>query len=175
MLTGLQDRGGGEAVVSARYCQHVAVIRGVLSSAPGDEECLKLGDSWLHLRVCRTCGHVGCCDQSPNRHATKHFRVTKHPVIEVYDPPEGWGWCYVDEVMFDLSDRPTPHLSPIPRYYWGLSPALVDAGLRVFAAFLRRGRIVRRPLLPAAVIGRWIVDVEGRTEADPLGQIRIGE
>jgi hypothetical protein len=117
MLTGLQDRGGGEAVISARYCKHVAVIRDVLPSAPGCEECLKLGDSWLHLRVCRTCGHVGCCDQSPNRHATKHFRVTKHPVIEAYDPPEGWGWCYVDEVMFDLSDRPTPHLGPIPRYY----------------------------------------------------------
>src|ERR1700675_763622 len=76
MLTGLQDRGGGEAVVSARYCKHVAVIRDVLPSAPGCEECLRLGDSWLHLRVCRTCGHVGCCDQSPNRHATKHFRVS---------------------------------------------------------------------------------------------------
>jgi hypothetical protein len=98
-------------------CKHLAQIRDVVPSAPGCEECLKLGDPWLHLRVCRTCGHVGCCDQSPNRHATKHFRATRHPIIEAYDPPEGWGWCYVDEVMFDLSDRPTPHLSPIPRYY----------------------------------------------------------
>jgi ubiquitin-hydrolase Zn-finger-containing protein len=98
-------------------CKHVAAIRDVVPSAPGCEECLKLGDPWLHLRVCRTCGHVGCCDQSPNRHATKHFRTTRHPIIEGYDPPEGWGWCYVDEVMFDLSDRLTPHLGPIPRYY----------------------------------------------------------
>ena len=83
----------------------------------GCEECLKSGDPWLHLRICRTCGHVGCCDQSPNRHATKHFHATRHPIIEAYDPPEGWGWCYVDEVMFDLSGRPTPHLGPIPRFY----------------------------------------------------------
>jgi hypothetical protein len=61
--------------------------------------------------------HVGCCDDSPNRHATKHFRATAHPIIEGYDPPEHWGWCYVDEVAFDLSDRPTPQDGPIPRYY----------------------------------------------------------
>jgi len=82
------------------YCKHVARIRDVVPSALGCEECLKLGEPWLHLRVCRTCGHVGCCDQSPNRHATKHFRATKHPIIEAYDPPEGWSWCFVDEVMF---------------------------------------------------------------------------
>lgn len=98
-------------------CKHLSAIRDVVPSALGCEECLKLGDPWLHLRVCRSCGHVGCCDQSPNRHATKHFHATKHPIIEAYDPPEGWGWCYVDEVMFDLSGRPTPHLGPIPRFY----------------------------------------------------------
>ncbi len=59
----------------------------------------------------------GCCDDSPHKHATKHFHATQHPVIEGYDPPEGWGWCYVDEVLFDLSDRITPHNGPIPRYY----------------------------------------------------------
>jgi hypothetical protein len=63
-----------------------------------------------HLRARR------CCDGSPNRHATKHFHATGHPVIEGYDPPEGWGWCYVDEVWLDLSDRATPQLGPIPRY-----------------------------------------------------------
>ena len=72
---------------------------------------------WLHLRLCRTCGHVGCCDSSKNKHATKHFHRTKHPIIEGYDPPEGWGWCYVDEVLFDLSQRKTPHNGPIPRFY----------------------------------------------------------
>ena len=61
----------------------------------------------LHLRLCRTCGHVGCCDDSPNRHATKHFHATGHLVIEGYDPPEGWGWCYIDEVILDLSHRAT--------------------------------------------------------------------
>jgi hypothetical protein len=71
----------------------------------------------FHLRVCRTCGHVGCCDQSRGKHATKHFHRTKHPIIEGYDPPEGWGWCYVEEVMFDLGDNVTAQIGPIPRYY----------------------------------------------------------
>ena len=101
----------------APNCRHIAGIRDVVASAPGCEECLRTGDTWLHLRVCRTCGHVGCCDQSSNRHATKHFHATQHPIIEADDPPEGWGWCYLDEVLFDLSDRPTPRLAGIPRYY----------------------------------------------------------
>ena len=65
----------------------------VTPSARGCEECLKLRSQWVHLRLCRTCGHVGCCDSSPHRHATKHFHATGHPVIEGYDPPEGWAWC----------------------------------------------------------------------------------
>ena len=97
-------------------CGHLATIRDVTPSALGCEECLKTGSPWVHLRICRTCGHVGCCDSSPNKHATKHFHRTKHPIIEGYDPPEGWGWCYLDEVMFDLSDRMTPHNGPIPRF-----------------------------------------------------------
>jgi hypothetical protein len=101
----------------AKGCTHIAGIRNVTPSALGCEECLKSGSEWLHLRICRTCGHVGCCDDSPHKHATKHFHATQHPVIEGYDPPEGWGWCYVDEVLFDLSDRITPHNGPIPRYY----------------------------------------------------------
>ncbi|NEW96675.1 UBP-type zinc finger domain-containing protein [Rhodopseudomonas sp. BR0G17] len=101
----------------AQRCRHLLGIHDVIPHSLGCEECLELGDPWLHLRVCRTCGHVGCCDQSPNRHATKHFHATGHPIIEAYDPPEGWGWCYVDELIFDLSDRPTPRLGPIPRFY----------------------------------------------------------
>ena len=97
-------------------CSHRDTIRAVTPSALGCEDCLKMGDEWFHLRVCRACGHVGCCDQSKNKHATKHFHRSKHPIIEGYDPPEGWGWCYVDEGMFDLSDRATPQLGPIPRY-----------------------------------------------------------
>ena len=97
-------------------CTHMGTIRTVTPSAKGCEECLKMGSIWLHLRLCRECGHVGCCDDSPNRHATKHFHATKHPIIEGYDPPEGWGWCYVDEVFLDLGKNVTPQLGPIPRY-----------------------------------------------------------
>lgn len=98
-------------------CRHLDTIRTVTPSALGCEECLKMGDAWLHLRLCRICGHVGCCDQSKNKHATKHFHRTKHPIIEGYDPPDGWGWCYVDEVMLDLSRDMTTHNGNIPRYY----------------------------------------------------------
>ena len=101
----------------ADACAHEDSIREVTPSARGCEECLKTRSRWVHLRLCRTCGHVGCCDDSPNRHATKHFRATRHPIIERYDPFEGWGWCYIDEVMLDLADRATPQNGPIPRYY----------------------------------------------------------
>ena len=113
----------GEQIVTFREFEQrllslrVGVLGCVTPSALGCEECLRLGQSWVHLRICRACGHVGCCDSSPGRHATKHFHATRHPIIEGYDPPEGWGWCFVDEAMFDLSDRMTPHNGPIPRYY----------------------------------------------------------
>jgi hypothetical protein len=100
----------------SKSCTHTAAISDVTPSALGCEECLKTGSPWVHLRLCRTCGHVGCCDSSPNKHATRHFRATGHPVIEGYDPPEGWGWCYVDETFVDLGDRTTPQRGPIPRF-----------------------------------------------------------
>jgi hypothetical protein len=100
----------------ASKCSHLDSIKKVHPSARGCEECLKIGSPWVHLRICRTCGHVGCCDDSPNKHATKHFHATHHPIIEGYDPPEGWGWCYVDEVFLDLGKNVTPQLGPIPRY-----------------------------------------------------------
>jgi hypothetical protein len=96
-------------------CPHEAGIAAVTPSADGCEECLQTGDWWVHLRLCRTCGNVGCCNDSPNRHATAHFHATGHPIIEGYDPPEGWGWCYVDEVWLDLDDRKTPQPRPIRR------------------------------------------------------------
>jgi CPA2 family monovalent cation:H+ antiporter-2 len=70
-------------------------------SARGCEECLRSGDRWVHLRICMTCGHVGCCDSSPNRHATAHFHATLHPVVRSAEPGERWGWCYEDEVRLD--------------------------------------------------------------------------
>ena len=90
-------------------CTHLGDFKTVTPSADGCEECLKLGQQWIHLRICRECGHVGCCDQSVGKHATKHFQATAHPVMEAYYEPEGWGWCYVDEVMIDLDGDVTPH------------------------------------------------------------------
>ena len=69
-------------------CIHIDAIRDVIPSALGCEECLKIGSPWVHLRLCRTCGHVGCCDDSPNRHATMHFHKSRHPIIEGYDPAD---------------------------------------------------------------------------------------
>jgi hypothetical protein len=102
--------------MSMTTCRHNSTINKVKPSARGCQECLEMGSTWLHLRLCRSCGHVGCCDDSPNRHATAHFHATQHPIIEGYDPPEGWGWCFVDEEDIDLPDQ-TPQLGPIPRYY----------------------------------------------------------
>ena len=70
---------------------------------PGCEECLVMGARWLHLRMCTTCGHIGCCDSSPNRHATAHVNQTGHPVIRSAEPGEDWFWCYEDEVAFTVS------------------------------------------------------------------------
>lgn len=85
----------------AEDCLHLDQIRKVAPGANGCEDCLLTGDVWMHLRLCLTCGHVGCCDSSPNRHATKHFLATRHPIIRSFESGETWGWCYVDEVMFD--------------------------------------------------------------------------
>jgi uncharacterized UBP type Zn finger protein len=82
-------------------CQHFHEIVTREGKTDGCEECLKMGDTWVHLRVCLTCGHVGCCDDSKNRHATKHFHATNHPVIRSKEPGETWGWCYVDRIVKD--------------------------------------------------------------------------
>ncbi len=78
---------------------HLKEVREVTPSAKGCEDCLKIGGRWLHLRLCLSCGHVGCCDDSPNRHATKHFHATTHPIIRSFEPGETWRWCYVHEAM----------------------------------------------------------------------------
>jgi hypothetical protein len=96
-------------------CSHTASVQEVTPGTKGCEECLKDGGWWVHLRLCRICGHVGCCDQSPQQHGTKHFHATGHPIMESYDPPEGWGWCYIDEDFVDLPDQ-TPQIGPIPKF-----------------------------------------------------------
>ncbi len=82
-------------------CSHFDQVVYPVPKTKGCEECLKMGDLWVHLRLCEICGHVGCCDSSKNRHATKHFHKTKHPIMRSLEPGENWGWCFVDEVMFE--------------------------------------------------------------------------
>jgi hypothetical protein len=79
-------------------CEHLKSSEDAPPNSRGCEECLKMGDTWVHLRRCVHCGHVGCCDQSKNRHSTKHFHATKHPVIQSMEPGEAWRWCFVDEI-----------------------------------------------------------------------------
>ena len=82
-------------------------VRAVQPSALGCEDCLKLGShQWVHLRICTECGHVGCCDNSPNRHATRHFHATQHPIIRSFEPNETWGWCYVDDQYLEEMGPP---------------------------------------------------------------------
>lgn len=90
------------------YCEHVASIVPVTPSADGCEDCLKIGGRWLHLRLCENCGHVGCCDQSPNKHATKHFHTTGHPIIRSFQPDEEWGYCYVDDTFYETLPESEP-------------------------------------------------------------------
>lgn len=80
-------------------CTHTDQIREVEPSAQGCEDCLRIGGTWVHLRECLSCGHVGCCDSSPNRHATAHFRESAHPIVASFEPGEDWRYCYVDEVL----------------------------------------------------------------------------
>lgn len=79
-------------------CTHLNLIREVTPRTRGCEECLALGDDWVHLRLCRTCGHVGCCDSSKNKHARQHFHTSGHPVVQSFEPGEDWMWCYADRV-----------------------------------------------------------------------------
>ena len=84
--------------MTSAACAHLGEIRPVVAKTKGCEECLAIGGRWVHLRLCLTCGHVGCCDSSPNRHATKHFHGTRHPIVQSAEPGEDWRWCYVDRV-----------------------------------------------------------------------------
>jgi hypothetical protein len=93
----------------ADTCTHLDLIPGAPPSDTGCTDCLRIGGTWMHLRRCSECGHVGCCDSSPNRHATAHFHETSHPLIQSFEPGEDWYWCYVDEVMFEVAgDHDSP-------------------------------------------------------------------
>ena len=85
--------------VLRRECTHLDQINDVEPSAEACEECLRTGDTWVHLRECLTCGHVGCCDSSKNKHAHRHADEAGHPIVRSFEPGEDWRWCFVDEVL----------------------------------------------------------------------------
>ena len=87
--------------MAKEICSHISQIHDVRPRTRDCEECLELGDAWVHLRLCMTCGKVGCCDSSKNKHATAHFHATQHPIVRSLEPGERWLWCYVDEVGFE--------------------------------------------------------------------------
>lgn len=89
-------------------CEHVSEIGQVTPRASGCEECRALGEHWNELRVCLTCGHVGCCEDSTHAHAFRHFDTTGHPLIASFERGETWGWCYIHRRYFDLA----PELRP---------------------------------------------------------------
>ncbi|HEX6303863.1 MAG TPA: UBP-type zinc finger domain-containing protein [Anaerolineales bacterium] len=86
----------------AKDCTHGDQVRDVTPNSDGCEECLVTGDTWIHLRLCMNCGHVGCCNDSKNRHASKHFETTGHPIAKPLEEGEDWLWCFADEVMLPL-------------------------------------------------------------------------
>jgi uncharacterized UBP type Zn finger protein len=91
----------------AQTCSHLDSVELLEpeGEVAGCEECLASGDRWMHLRMCLTCGHVGCCDDSPNRHARAHHESSAHPIVRSVEPGEDWSWCFVDELMFRLKPR----------------------------------------------------------------------
>jgi uncharacterized UBP type Zn finger protein len=86
----------------SKQCTHLDQVRDVKPNSKGCAECLKLGDSWVHLRMCMICGNVGCCDDSKNKHASKHYHQSRHPIMRSLEPGENWYWCFVDELAFEF-------------------------------------------------------------------------
>jgi hypothetical protein len=90
--------------VAATQCQHLDTVEFIEPPAdiPGCEDCLRIGGRWVHLRMCASCGHIGCCDSSPNKHATAHHFASGHQIITSAEPGEDWSWCYEDQLMLRL-------------------------------------------------------------------------
>jgi hypothetical protein len=83
------------------------MVADVSPRATGCEECLAMGAAWVHLRVCMTCGHVGCCDSSPNHHASRHATEVGHPIVQSFEPGEDWWWCFIDQLAFTVEGAPS--------------------------------------------------------------------
>jgi hypothetical protein len=98
-----------DASMSVR-CTHLDEVRADTPNGNGCEECLAVGDTWVHLRLCRTCGYVGCCASSKNKHAIWHFHATRHPIMTSLEPGENWSWCFVDRRGLQL-ERPVTRIA----------------------------------------------------------------
>lgn len=138
-------------------CTHLDQIQEVTPKSEGCADCLALGDTWVHLRLCRSCGYVGCCDESKNKHATQHFHQTSHPIIKSLELGEGWNWCYIDQTYLEgADDQPPPveataQSKAVVRNYliiaglytmstsliWGVNTLfLLEAGLDIMGVFI---------------------------------------
>ncbi|MFQ5612301.1 MAG: MFS transporter [Anaerolineae bacterium] len=138
-------------------CTHLDQIKEVTPNSEGCADCIALGDTWIHLRMCQTCGYVGCCDDSKNRHAARHFYQSNHPIVRSLEPGEGWNWCYIDEIFLEADAAPPleaeqpDRSAPVVRNYliiaglytlstsviWGVNTLfLLDAGLDIFGVFI---------------------------------------
>jgi uncharacterized UBP type Zn finger protein len=94
---------GGTRHIAPR-CEHLEQIAGIGPPLHGCSDCIDTGGTWVHLRQCLACGHTACCNESPNRHATAHFRATGHPMIRSVVPDEPWLWCYQDDRLYRPDD-----------------------------------------------------------------------
>jgi uncharacterized UBP type Zn finger protein len=102
----------------ADQCEHFSAIQAIAPTVNGCEDCLAIGAKWNELRVCLTCGHVGCCEDSEHAHALQHFNATGHPMIASYEPGDTWGWCYIHRRYFD------PMPGTLPKRRTGLAALL---------------------------------------------------
>jgi hypothetical protein len=91
----------------SQACTHLDQVADVSPSSDGCADCLRIGGQWVHLRMCMSCGHVGCCDNSPNRHARAHFAGAQHPIIQSYEPGEEWWYCVLDDAAFLVDGAPS--------------------------------------------------------------------
>ena len=101
-------------MVTCTHLDHVQITE-LPESVLGCEDCLATGDEWLHLRICLECGKVGCCDDSPNQHATAQAQASEHPIIRSLQPGETWSWCYLDETAMVIPEvRGNTRIPPSP-------------------------------------------------------------
>lgn len=116
------------------FCKHVKYAKDVEPRTPqGCEECLKIGATWVHLRLCLECGHVGCCNDSTHKHAARHFVDTSHPIIQSFEPEDDWGYCYIDEKFIDNEYLPAAQHHPRQMEAGAVNPILLTVIAVIFA------------------------------------------